>query len=59
MLVGVFRLHLAVRGLLPGGGAVGEVGEVVVLHVVQIADRIAVLVVLDRCLRQAELLGRG
>ena len=55
----MFRLHLAVRGLLPGAGAVGEVGEVVVLHVVQIADRIAVLVVLSRCLRQAELLGRG
>ena len=29
------------------------------LHVVQIADRIAVLVVLGRGLRQAELLGRG
>ena len=47
------------RGLLPGGGAVGKVGEVIVLHVVQIADRITVLVVLGRCLRQAELLGRG
>ena len=55
----MFRLHLAVRGLLPGGGAVGKVGEVIVLHMVQIADRIAVLVVLGRCLRQAELLGRG
>ena len=54
-------LHLAVRGLLPGGrAAVGEVGEVVVLHVmIQIADRITVLVVLDRCLRQVELFGRG